>query len=402
MRWFFGLMAGLLLAGVAAAQTGAEIAQRHAERAGAKLAKLTAYRAVGRTFIGDQEVPFTMWAQRPDRLRIESSTPSRRLVQVYDGVHPPWTSHSEVEGGAPQLMTGSEAREFVANADFDDPLVDFAAKHYTVDYAGEDEVEGRAAHKLLVMSPSDDLCFLWVDAETSEIVRRMTYRIVQERRAVIDTYFKDFRPVAGVMFPHKIEARTNGRAIYTTLIDKMEPNPKKMRADLFARPGGWPEERKVEELKPDAPKADEAHPAAPATPEAKTDDPKSGAPQSGDPSTAAPKADEPKATDPELKAAEPAAASPEEAKPAELLPEESKPAKPKADEAPRQPEEPAPAAVDQPREPPPPGAADQPQAPPPPEAGVQPKAPAPADRPAEKPKEKQPEETAAGRRAAAT
>lgn len=253
MRWLFRLLFVATLPLGLSGQTAQEIAQRHADRAGEKLARLSSYRAEGRTFIGNQEVPFVLWAQRPDRLRIESSTPSRRTVQVYDGVHPPWLSHSEVESGAPQVMTGAVAREFAANADFDDALVSYEAKGNSVDYAGEDEVEGRAAHKLLVMSKSDDICFLWVDTQNHEIVRRMTYRIVKEQRAVIDTYFKDFRPVAGVMFPHKIEARTNGRAVYTTLIDKMEPNPKKMPMRLFDRPGGWPEEQVALEAPKDPP-----------------------------------------------------------------------------------------------------------------------------------------------------
>lgn len=329
MRWLLRFLALLALAGIARAQTGADIAQRHAERAGGKLGKLTAYRAEGRTFIGDKEVPFIIWAQRPDRLRIESSTPSRRLVQVYDGAHPPWTSHSEVEGGAPQLMAGSEAREFISNADFDDPLVNSAAKGYSVDYAGEGEVDGRTTHKVLVMSKSDDICFLWVDAESNEIVRRMTYRIVQEQRAVIDTYFKDFRPVAGVMFPHKVEARTNGRAIYTTLIDKMEPNPKKLPADLFERPGGWPEEKKSEEPKPDGPKNDEAKAGEPKSDEGKPDALKFELPKIGESKT-----DEPKPIDVKFEVIKPVESKPDAAKP-----EEPKPADPKPEDAPPKPKE---------------------------------------------------------------
>ena len=324
MRWLLRIVALFALAVIARAQTGADIAQRHAERAGGKLEKLTAYRAEGRTFIGDKEVPFIMWAQRPDRLRIESSTPSRHLVQVYDGVHPPWTSHSEVAGGAPQLMSGAEAREFIANADFDDPLVNSEAKGYSVDYAGEDEVDGRTTHKVLVMSKTDDICFLWIDAESNEIVRRMTYRIVQEQRAVIDTYFKDFRPVAGVMFPHKVEARTNGRAIYTTLIDKMEPNPKKLPADLFARPGGWPEEKKTEEPKPDMPKPDEAKVG-----EAKIDETKPDAPKFELPKIGESKTDEPKPIEVKF----------EVIKPVELKPDAAKSEEPKPEEAPPKPKE---------------------------------------------------------------
>ncbi len=327
MRRLISLILFLPLAAAAQSQLGHEIAQRHAERAGDKLANLTAYRAEGRTFIGNQEVPFVLWAQRPNRLRIESSTLTRRLVQVYDGEHAPWVSHSEVAEGAAQTMTGAEAREFMASADFDDPLVDFEAKGYSVDYAGEDDLDGRRAHKLLVMSKTDDICFLWVDAESSEIVRRMTYRIVKEQRAVIDTFFKDFKPVAGVLLPHKVEARTAGRAIYTTLIDKMEPNPRKMAATLFARPGGWPEEPKAAELKVEGPKVDSPEVTALKAEASRGEESPTEAMKKNEPTVDTPKTDAPK-----FELPKPAEVKPDEPKTDEPKTEELKKEDPKSDE----------------------------------------------------------------------
>ena len=143
------------------AQLGHEIARRHAERAGDKLAVLVAVRAEGRTFINGEVVSFLLVAQRPNRLRVESFTPVRRALQVYDGESAPWTSHSETKGGTPQAMAEADAREFIINADFDGPLVNFAAKGFSVDYAGEEPIEGRPAYKLLVMNRSDHLFFLF-------------------------------------------------------------------------------------------------------------------------------------------------------------------------------------------------------------------------------------------------
>jgi hypothetical protein len=72
----------------------------------------------------------------------------------------------------PQAMGEEEAREFIGNADFDGPLVDFAAKGFSVDYAGEETLEGRPADKLMVMNRSGQLFFLWVDKQTAEVVLR--------------------------------------------------------------------------------------------------------------------------------------------------------------------------------------------------------------------------------------
>jgi hypothetical protein len=235
MHLWLLLFSILFMSTSARAQLGPEIARRHAERAGERLVALTAVRAEGRTFINGEVVPFTLVTERPNRLRIESFTPLRRVVQVYDGEAPPWKSHSESKGGAPQTMAEAEAREFAINADFDGPLVNSAAKGFTISYAGEEPVEGRSAHKLLVTGRSGQLFFLWVDGVTAEIVKRTVYRVSQGQRVTVDTLFKDFRAVAGVMQPHQIETVANGRSMHVTVIDRMVPNPV-IAPELFARP----------------------------------------------------------------------------------------------------------------------------------------------------------------------
>jgi outer membrane lipoprotein-sorting protein len=231
----FVICLALLAAVTTQAQLGHDIARKHAARAGEKLAVLTALRVEGRTFINTEVVPFTLVAQRPNRLRVESFTPLRRVVQVYDGERPPWISHSETKGGLPQDMSGSDAKDFIANADFDGPLVNFAEKGYSVDYAGEEVIDGRTAYKLLLMSKTDDIFFLCVDAENHEVVKRTAYRVSGEKRVAVDTFFKDFREVGGVLQPHRIETVANGRTLYIMLIDRMEANAE-IPAGTFARP----------------------------------------------------------------------------------------------------------------------------------------------------------------------
>lgn len=230
---------GLGLATLTAqAQLGSEIARKHAARAGEKLSALTALRAEGRTFINKEVVPFTMIAQRPNRLRVESFTPLHRTIQGYDGINAPWVVQGDAKDAAGRDMSAAEAKDFINNADFDGPLVDFERKGYSVDYAGEEKVEGRAAYKLLLMSKRDDVFFLWVDTETAEIVKRSVFRVFNNQRVTVDTFFKEYRPVAGVLQPHRVETVANGRTVYVMLIDKMEANPADLPAETFTRPTG--------------------------------------------------------------------------------------------------------------------------------------------------------------------
>ncbi len=77
--------------------------------------------------------------------------------------------------------------------------------------------------------------FLWVDATTSEIVKRTIFRMSTGQRVALDTLFKDFRPVGGVLQPHQIETSANGRLQYVMVIDRMEANPV-IAAGTFERP----------------------------------------------------------------------------------------------------------------------------------------------------------------------
>jgi outer membrane lipoprotein-sorting protein len=228
------------LAPARADELGVEVARKHAERAGAKLAALKSYFAEGRTLINGEVVQFQLWAARPNRLRVESFTAGRRVVQCFDGRHEPWIAHTAVAHGNPEPMAPADAKDFVANSDFDDPLVDSAAKGYTVDYAGEEEVEGQKAAKLLVMSATNDVLFIWVDNASHEIVKRSFFRIDKNGdRQVVDTYFGDFRDIGGVLQPHRVETRVGAATLYLMVTSHMDANSPLVTDATFTPPPGW-------------------------------------------------------------------------------------------------------------------------------------------------------------------
>lgn len=232
----------LLFASVSAhaADLGAEIARKHEERSGGRAKELRSIYAEGRTLVRGEVVDFRMWAERPNRLRIESTSSTRKVIQVYDGRHEPMISHSDAENGRPLRMSAGEQKDFIGNADFDGPLVDSAVKGYSVDYAGGEDVGGRPAAKLLVMDPRDEVFFFWIDAETAEVVKRSVFRVARDRRVLIDTFFSDFRPVAGTLQPHRVETKVGDNTLYLMIIARMEGNSAEVTAEKFAVPDGWP------------------------------------------------------------------------------------------------------------------------------------------------------------------
>ncbi|MBX3738083.1 MAG: hypothetical protein KF715_15420 [Candidatus Didemnitutus sp.] len=236
------LILGLTAATLAARadQVGHEIARKHAERGGGKYRDVRTLFIEGKTLIGGEIVDIRMWAERPNKLRVESQTGKRKVTQIYDGRHEPVITHSEVENGRPLRMSAGERKEFIANADFDGPLVDFAAKGYSVDYAGDEVVDGRPAKKLLVMNAQGDVFFLWIDAKSFEMVKRGVFRTANDKRVLIETTFSDFRPVDGSLQPHRIETKAGARTLYLMVLTRMVANSPSSTGELFSVPEKWP------------------------------------------------------------------------------------------------------------------------------------------------------------------
>ncbi|MEY3774269.1 MAG: hypothetical protein RLZZ129_1049 [Verrucomicrobiota bacterium] len=201
------------------------IARIHVEAIGGlmRINQLNTLEATGRVDLDGREMLFRLLAERPNRLRMETTLAGRRLVQGTDGVEAPWQYAAGKTGGVGWL-SGQTARDFAADAEFDDPLVDYAARGYVLDYAGEMTIDGRKQFKLLVTRRLVDSYFLLVDAETYFITRRVSTQVRGGLETVRETVYDDFRPVGGVIMPHRITVNIDGRRLHETVMESVTPN----------------------------------------------------------------------------------------------------------------------------------------------------------------------------------
>ena len=216
------LAAGLPVGMSAPGRTEADILRIHREALGgtATIEALKAYRAEGVTKLEAGEVEFTLWAARPNKERIESRVAGKTMVQSYDGVTAAW---GMPEDGKPALLSPGEAREFIASAAFDGPLVDSTAKGYAVTYAGEESVEGRNCLHLILAARDLQLIDLFVDAETYMVLKRVSARPEVPDAAKLETFFSDYRQVAGVMMPFRVTTFEGERMVTDTRIERITP-----------------------------------------------------------------------------------------------------------------------------------------------------------------------------------
>ena len=237
-RFFFCLL--LSVAPFARADQAADIAQIHLEAIGgrARIAALEGLRMSGVVVVGagEKRLRFTLIAARPNRVRLETQNNGRTLINASDGVEPAWEFDTGNWPPRYHDMDATAARGFTADAEFDDPLVAGPARGFAIDYAGETEVDGHKMLRLLVTKNLADTFTLLLDAETYFITLRVEDRTTAAgRKRKIVTRYDDFRPVDGVLLPHRVTLLTDGKVEQQMIMERIETNPE-MTAETFTRP----------------------------------------------------------------------------------------------------------------------------------------------------------------------
>jgi hypothetical protein len=215
-----------------------DLARIHVEALGGRerIAALAAMRATGSVVTGGKKVNFTLIAARPDCVRLETGSGGRTLVQVTNGAGAPWEFDTGVWPPRYREMAPGPGKVFAADAEFDDPLIAGASRGYALDYGGETQWEGKVAIRVLVTRNLTQSFSLFVDPDSYLIVARAEERKSVAGRSIrIVTRYEDYRPVDGVLLPHRMVLMVDGRVTQETLIENIEANPT-LSEDTFQRP----------------------------------------------------------------------------------------------------------------------------------------------------------------------
>jgi hypothetical protein len=134
-------------------------------------------------------------------------------------------------------MSPEEAADARAQADVDmSPLVDAAAKGYTIELVGRDRLPSGETWKLLVRGRESPPRTLHIDARSHLVVQTIDTRTDEGQPTEFVTEISDYRSVGGLMFPHRIEVGPKGKPERQRLqIERVEINPA-LEASLFAMP----------------------------------------------------------------------------------------------------------------------------------------------------------------------
>jgi len=186
------------------------------------------------------EAPVTVQIKKPNLIRMEIDVQGKPLIQAFDG-ETAWglrpgsqepDNLSDDEGGMGE-MADLFLREV---ADLEGLLVDSKDKWNKVELLGKESVEGTETYKLK-LSPKDGFVrYLFLDTKTLH-----TTKVTRPgSEFLMETYFKDYRPLNGLTMPYLIESRVDGNTFSKLTLEKAEPNAAVDDA-VFKMPGNPPQ-----------------------------------------------------------------------------------------------------------------------------------------------------------------
>jgi len=225
-----------------ASLTAAQIVERNVQARGG----LTAWRKVSALLFQGQldaggtaptTLPVVLEFKRPNKERVELQFQDKTAIQVFDGIAG-WKVRPYLGRMDPEPFTADELKEASEQSELDGPLMDYVAKGTQVALEGTENIEGRNCYRLKLTLRNASTSHVWIDADTFlESKVDAAPRRVDGRLRHVETYFRDYRKVDGLLVPFLVETAVEGigqrhRMSFT----QVQRNPP-LEDALFARQG---------------------------------------------------------------------------------------------------------------------------------------------------------------------
>jgi outer membrane lipoprotein-sorting protein len=204
-------------------QTADEIVAKNLQAKGGaeKWKSIASVKMTGKLSAQGRDLPMTVYTKRPNLMRQDITTPAGNAVQAFDGVTP-WVIPPGAE--TPREITGPQADAARTGAEFDGPLVDYAAKGHTVELVGKEKVGETETYHLKLTRKNGNVEHYYMDAGSGLEVKRMTEVEEGGTKRTLESELSDYKTVDGMMIPHTLKQSVNGSPVMQMTIDKIELN----------------------------------------------------------------------------------------------------------------------------------------------------------------------------------
>ena len=195
--------------------------------------KVRSVTATGRIteFLSGATGYYARYFARPGKLRIEVMPQQGGEIRLLNGDRG-WQMGSA--GFTP--VAPLELQAMIYQYNYLDLPMGLVAKDYAVKAEGQQVIEGRETYLLLIEPKNALTISILIDAKTHLIVKvSAKFGMGMMGAGELATEYYDFRPVAGVLFPHRLLNFAGKLKLSEIVLDEIAVN-RQLPADLFAPP----------------------------------------------------------------------------------------------------------------------------------------------------------------------
>lgn len=184
---------------------------------------------------GSLDLAYVQYNKAPDSIRIEATVQGLTQVQAWDGKDA-WQISPFQGRRDPERQSADDAKGLADEASISGLLVDYRAKGSTIEYLGQEDVDGTNAYKLKVTLKNGDVEYVYLDPDQYLEIRTVAKREVRGTPTEDITDYGDYEQIAGVYFPFSRTTQSkDGGGTTQISIDHGQANPP-LEDALFAFP----------------------------------------------------------------------------------------------------------------------------------------------------------------------
>jgi hypothetical protein len=233
------LMAALLCAGIATAQTVDEIIAKNIQARGGleKIKAVKTMRITGKIDQGGFRAGFVQENLRPNKVREEFLIQGMAQIQAFDGKMA-WQVSPFAGRKDADLISDDDRKSLVEDADIDGQLVDYKNKDHRAELIGHDPVEGTDCYKIKLTLSNGDVRYFYIDTDSYMELKVENERTIRGAVQYSEMYYGDYEQVDGVYYPFAYEAGEKGSSFRMRFtVDKIDINVP-VGEDKFMMPKG--------------------------------------------------------------------------------------------------------------------------------------------------------------------
>jgi outer membrane lipoprotein-sorting protein len=231
------LVAGMLVASVASAQTTEEILAKHeAAMGGDKWATLKTAVVKNKFNVQGMDIESKTSLVVGQSFRTEIEVMGNKIITVIDG-DKGWMNRPAMMGGtgSPEDMPSDQVKMAASQKNLGSILTNAKKEGHKIELVSKEKLDGADVYLLTVTKPSGEDSKVYVSTATNFVVKTQAKVNVNGQEVDSEVNFSNYKMVNGLAFPHTVETPSPMGGTMTVETVSVEINPT-IDPVIFAKP----------------------------------------------------------------------------------------------------------------------------------------------------------------------